>query len=473
MRLAKSTTLKKAKTLYNNCLTFLVFFFIFLIPGPMKVIAQDNSPYSRYGIGDLVPSTNITGRGMGSISAAYTDPFSINFNNPASYSNFQSFIEQRSKKLASGRVLLDIGMNFESRTLKEKNITEKFTAYNALFSHLQLGIPVSPKWGISFGLRPVSRISYKINKYERLYDPNTQLLIDSSLTQFSGNGGSYLASIGTGYKLSNNLSVGFNVGYLFGAKDYSTRRQLINDTVSYQQSNFQTKTSFGKIYFNAGLIYSDTLNKNQDKSKQIILAIGTYGNLKRNLDASKDVIYETFIRDPTFGDTRVDSISEQKDIKGTVVYPASYGIGFTLERLVQQKKAGWLFGMDFVQNNWNQYRFYNQLDSLQSKWELRIGAQLQPIPKKNYFSNVVYRAGFFIGPDYIKVKNKLPQYGVSFGMGLPLRTSRFNRYEFNMINIALEYSKRGNNSNLLKESLFRLSIGFSFSDFWFIKHKYD
>ena len=470
MPLVKLTTPKETKTLYNNCLTFLVFLFVFFMPGQSIVLAQDNSPYSRYGLGDLVPSTNIIGRGMGSISAAYSDPFSVNFNNPASYSNFQAFRELKSKKLASGRVLLDIGVNFESRTLKEQTITEKFTASNALFSHLQLGIPVNSKWGISFGLRPISRISYKINHYERLIDPITLLPIDSAVTQYAGSGGSYIASIGTGYKFSDKLSIGFNVGYLFGEKDYSTRRQFINDTVSYQESNFQTKTSLGKVYFNAGILYHTLLNK----SKNVTLTLGAYGNLKQNLKASKDIIYETFIRDATLGDIRVDSVSEQKDIKGTIVYPASYGIGFTVEKPLEIKKGGWMFGMDFVKTNWSQYLFYNQGDSVQNKWELRVGGQIWPSPNKNYFSNVAYRAGFFIGPDYIKIKSKLPQYGVSFGMGLPIARGRgFGSNQYTLINVALEYIKRGNNNNLLKENLFRLSIGFSLSDIWFLKKKYD
>ena len=54
--------------------------------------AQDNSPNSRYGLGDLTPGTNIINRGMGSFSAGYSDPLSINFNNPASYSAFLSYI---------------------------------------------------------------------------------------------------------------------------------------------------------------------------------------------------------------------------------------------------------------------------------------------------------------------------------------------------------------------------------------------
>lgn len=49
--------------------------------------AQENSPYSRYGLGDIVPSQNTINRAMGGISAAYHDYQSINFTNPASYAN--------------------------------------------------------------------------------------------------------------------------------------------------------------------------------------------------------------------------------------------------------------------------------------------------------------------------------------------------------------------------------------------------
>ncbi len=191
---------------------------LFFILDQSVGFAQDNSPYSRYGLGDLVSPTNVTSRSIGGIAAGYSDPFSINFNNPASYSLFQSLKEQKSKKLAWGRAVLDLGVNFDSRTLRESNIPEKFVANNAVFSYLQVGVPLRKNWGMSFGLRPVSRISYKINQVEKLIDPSTQLPIDSALTEFSGDGGSYLTTIGTGYKFNNGLSIGFNTGYLFGKK---------------------------------------------------------------------------------------------------------------------------------------------------------------------------------------------------------------------------------------------------------------
>ena len=42
-----------------------------------------------------------------------------------------------------------------------------------------------------------------------------------------------------------------------------------------------------------------------------------------------------------------------------------------------------------------------------------------------------------------------------------------------MVNLAFEYGKRGNDDNLLKENLFRISVGFNFTDLWFGKRKYE
>lgn len=165
-----------------------------------SAFAQDNSPYSRYGIGDLVPSSNISNRSMGGISAGYTDALSVNFNNPASFAAFQAWKEKKSKKLSSGRVVLDMAVNIDNRTLRDPQKEQRFTASNALFSYVQVGIPLRKNWGMSFGLRPISRISYKIDQYKRLFDPVTGANIDSTITQFEGDGGSYIGSMGTDRK---------------------------------------------------------------------------------------------------------------------------------------------------------------------------------------------------------------------------------------------------------------------------------
>lgn len=478
MRLVKLITPKKTKTLHCFSLAILVLFFTASNP----VFSQDNSPYSRYGIGDIVPNTNILTRGMGGISAAYTDFLSINFSNPASFASFQSLVEAKSKKIVSGRAVLDVGMNFESRTLQESSPARKFTASNALFSYLNIGVPLKPNLGMSFGLRPVSRVSYKIFRNERLKDPLTGQPIDSALTRYEGEGGSYLASIGLGYALlskkkayglEEKLSVGANTGYLFGKKDYSTKRSLINDTVLYYQANYQNRTTYGNLWIDVGMQYQVPI----DTASRITLAIGAFGNWGQKMDASQDILRETFAYDNNLGDLRLDSVSDMRDVKGKIIMPASFTIGFALQKPVimekNRRESGWLLGMDFSIQNWSKYRFYGQTDSVRNKWELRVGGQFTPFPKKNYFSNVTYRAGFFVGPDYIKVGKNLPQIGGSFGLGLPIAVNRQAPNQFTIINMAFEYGRRGNSSNLLRESLFRFSLGFSFSDIWFGKRKYD
>ena len=62
MQLANSILLK-------NIFRFLSV--LVLLVAYTSINAQDNSPYSRYGLGDKVPSSNITTRGMAGISAAY------------------------------------------------------------------------------------------------------------------------------------------------------------------------------------------------------------------------------------------------------------------------------------------------------------------------------------------------------------------------------------------------------------------
>jgi hypothetical protein len=470
MPLVKSITPKKINVLGTVLSSFSILLTALLNP----VFSQDNSPYTRYGLGDIVPSTSITNRAMGGISAAFAEPLGVNFTNPASFSSFLTYKEPGAKKMSYGRAVLDIGINVESRTLREPNRVGKFTASNALFSHVQVGLPLKSNWGLSFGLRPVSRISYKIGKTEKLLDPNSGLPIDSAVTLNEGTGGSYLATIGTGFKVNmganHSIAFGITGGYFFGKKDISVRRIILNDTVTYNSGNFQTITTYGNIYASAGLQYQAKLNK------ATWLTIGAFGSLKNKLNAKQDIIRETYFYDETSGNVRLDSVSEQLDIKGKIDYPSSFTAGFILEKYIDfdAKTGGWLIGIDYEATKWSDYTFYGQKDpTVKDSWKLKVGAQLRPFPKKNYFSNVAYRAGAFIGSDYIYVQKELPLFGVSVGMGLPIvNTARLNNAQ-SILNVSLEFIKRGNNDNLLKENQFRLSFGMALTDIWFVKKKYE
>ena len=426
---------------------------------PLFSISQDNSPYSRYGIGNLSQQGNIFNRGMGGISAGFSDGGAINYTNPASY----------------GRLVyttLEIGAQVDTRILKSTNPVAKYTTNNASMSYLQLGFPLlngnkkaiqkNIGWGFNMGLRPISKINYKIETHKRL--PG----IDSVVTFYEGTGGLNEVFIGTGVQIKK-FSFGINMGYLFGNKSYDTRLVFLNDTVNYLKSNSATQTSIGGLSFNGGVQYAIEL-KSKDTVKGI-LRIGAYGSLQKKYSASQDVLREIYTYDQSSGaTTHVDSIYEKNDQKGKIQLPATYGVGFTVER------QHWLYGVDFEATNWNSYSFYGQKDLVKNNWTVKAGFQYFPATtsSRRYSQFIKYRAGISFGPDYIVANKKLPQYNLSVGAGFPLKLRQaFYETQKSVMNVALEYGTRGNSNNNIHENIFHISVGFSLSDIWFRRYKYQ
>jgi hypothetical protein len=431
-----------------------------------SVNAQENSPYSRYGVGDLTPAQNVLNRGMGGVSAAYSDFQTINFVNPASYGNF-------------GRTIFDLGTEVDVRTLKSTNPAKKFTNTNALFSYLQLGVPIGSKkmakkdmfMGLVFGLKPMSRVNYKIQKNERIFFPAPPIGTggsDSLNSLFEGTGGISQAYTGAGLRIKN-FSVGFNFGYMFGNKDYSTRTTFINDTLAYYKSNSANNTSFGGILLNVGMQYEIKMKN------KAILRLGVHGNLQQKLNASRNLIRETFTYDANSNNNfRIDSVYQENAVSGKVVLPATFGAGFVYQN------ANWLIGADFDFGNWAAYRFYNEKDFVRNNYTIRAGAQYLPAKEntlaKKYFSFVKYRAGVFFGPDYITAgTTSLPDFGATIGAGFPLTSLRRISYtgDYVTLNTAVELGSRGKASTGLRESITRFSVGITMNARWFQKPKYD
>ena len=422
------------------------------------VFAQENSPYSRYGLGDIVPKTNIVSRGMGGISAGYSDYQSINFINPASYSNLKTTI-------------FEFGAEADTRVLKSLSPVARYSATNLVISYLQLGFPIKMKnankknifWAMNMGLRPVTKINYKITQQQRLPD------LDSIGKIFEGSGGINQAYLGTAISIKH-FSLGVNGGYMFGNKDYSTQLTLNNDSVQYAMSNNQTKSNFAGLFINGGIQYEHRM-LNKKTKRESVLRFGAYGNLKQAMTATRDVVAETFLFDASSNKVRIDSVYE-KNTNGTVIYPASLGMGVTYQTM------NWLFGVDFESTQWQDYRFFGQTESVQKSWKFRVGTEYFPLKEntsfKKYFSFVKYRFGFYYGPDYISVTNSLPEYGFSFGAAFPLKLRKsYYETQTSILNTAIEFGSRGDKQMNLQESTVRFCMGFSLSDIWFGKAKYQ
>lgn len=430
-------------------------FVIFLLPITFYATAQENSPFSRYGLGDIYPSQNIINRAMGSIGSTYANGQSINLGNPAAYSELKI-------------VTYDIGISLDTRTLRSADPVDKYSSINLSPSYVALGMPLSKKHnlGLAFGLKPVSKVSYSIEESKRLPADSMQYL-------YEGDGGLYQAFAGIGKRWSG-LRLGINTGYMFGRKENNTIATPVDSVYTYT-SNSQTLTTFSRLFVNAGLQYDAKL------SKTTVLRFGFAGNLKQNLKASQQINRETFRYDENGNKVKIDSVYQPDEQKGIIQLPVSYAAGISLNSSVidhiGNKFEKSILSVEYESTKWSDYRFFNLSDKLINSWKYKVGWQFTPNPLsiKSYWNRATYRAGFYFGKESVNADgNELLVYALTFGAGLPIR--RWSAYDnqYTIINTTFELGKRGNKNNNITESFFNLSFGLNLSDIsWFKKRKYD
>lgn len=445
----------------------------------LQVAAQENSPFSRYGIGDIYPNQNIATRGMGGVSAAYANEQALNTVNPASYSALRYV--QLYGGARGALITYDIGISIDARTLRSTSQASTYKSTNFIPSYIQLGIPLGGKAdlknrnaGLVFGLRPSTRINYSVENIERTS-------IDSLKTLYEGNGGLNQVFVGLA-KRWNNLSIGINGGYEFGKKDISTKIIFINDTVNYYKSNSENKTTFWGLFFTPGISYNMKLkevkNVKGNYNEALFLRLGASATFSHSLKASTDTLRETFAYSDNTGTTPIDTIHFTAGERGNVNLPLTYNAGFMFSKKYIASNASvnkWSFGADYTAGQWSDYRFYGKQDQLLNSWMVHAGGEFIPsVFSTKFWSRSTYRIGFYAGKDYINADgNGYNMRALTLGFGFNVKRWTSYDNQSTLINTAIEFGKRGSNVNNVTESFFKLSVGLSLADLWFIRRKYD
>ena len=154
--------------------------------------ARISSPYSRYGVGELWHNNNsVTLSAMGNVGLAIRSNNYLNIKNPASYSGFDST-----------SFLFDISVVGSYTTLKTTDISQD-ADYGSL-GYILFGTPVTQWWKASFGLIPFSHVGYSVYEEEILPDIGRVRYI------YEGSGGLNQLHFGNAFKITPNLSIGFN-----------------------------------------------------------------------------------------------------------------------------------------------------------------------------------------------------------------------------------------------------------------------
>ncbi len=392
------------------------------------------SPYSRYGIGDILTEGFSHQAGMGGLGAAIASPFNINFLNPASY-------------IADSIIVFEMGARGEVRQLEKSGTTT--TLNSASFSYLSLAFPVvKGKVGVAFGVLPVSSVGYDIVVTENNIPDIGQIRY-----KYEGDGGFNKFFLGTGVKIFKNLNAGVNVSYLFGTIDNVKSVEFPSGT-NYFNSRYINAVTANGFNFDYGLMYEKPLKK------EMTFRAGLTGSISTSVNSTNSLYYYNYIISPFGGEIVKDSVFNETEIKGTVKLPQFWRVGFSIE-----KNNKWMAGADFSYHNWEEYKSFDSRDTLQNSYSASIGAQRMT----NKFD---YRMGFRYSSSFLDLnETRLDDYGITFGIAVK---KLFPKRPPSAINIGVELGQRGTLKNdLIKEQYVKFHLGFTLTDIWFIQPKYD
>ncbi|HAP30740.1 MAG TPA: hypothetical protein DCR01_02095 [Flavobacteriales bacterium] len=394
---------------------------------------ESNSPYSRFGLGDLQSFSTATQSAMGGVGIASYDPLSINVINPASYSS-----------VFAQRFTMQTGGIHTTKLLQTSTQNQVVNSTN--FNYLMFSFPLSKFWGTSVGLLPYSEKSYSFS--DAITDPSADLL-------FEGNGGLTRIYFGNSTNVNKNLSIGANLNYLFGNLN-SSRKVFFND-VRVFNTKINEDINIKGFYFDFGLMYKAKLGKWNS-------VLGFTMDNGSEISAEKTSLIETFRSGGEF-ELIEDTISFDQQLGGSLVLPTSMGFGLALSN------EQWKIMADYKSDNWEEYNLFGTNDDLENSSRLALGFEFVPDKKSinRYYKMIRYRLGMYSSKTYLNLKNQqLDEKAITLGFGLPLKRSG------SLVNLSAELGQMGTTDDgLIQESFARFKIGFIFSDIWFIKRKYD
>lgn len=390
------------------------------------------SPYSRYGIGELMEAKFANSAGMGGIGTAFYDGAHINVQNPASYAYlsltafdagaFSSWVKYSTPAVSQNK-------NFSS------------------WNYLALAFPVAKKFGASFGLLPYSASGY--STVTSVKDATT----GGYTYSHQGSGSLNQFYLGLAYKPIKNFSVGINASYLFG--QLKQVRLVSFDNPALYNTYGETISYLGGFYLNAGVLYTAKINDNYS------LILGLTGAGSTQINGTRKTLFtqETIT-------TIKDTIGEG-EVKGNINIPAYVSGGITLRRTDK-----WLVSAEYSGQSWSGQQMFGQVDSnLTNSSRIKAGGQYvaDVSGRSGYLKQIRYRAGVQYQKSYVKINdNQVNNFSVSVGLGFPVNRS------FSEINIAAEFGQRGRwAGQLVKEQYIRVLFGVTINDRWFIQRKYD
>lgn len=425
----------------------------------LSVSAQENtvSPYSRLGLGDFYTNNLARTQGMGGAILGVRDALNLNPANPASYNALE---------------LTTFEIGFEASIIEQVQESPAINSSNSSsgLRYFAVGVPLKDWWGLGFGIQPYSFKGYNISQQLTVADT-----IDVT-ESFIGSGGLNKIFFGNSFEVAKGLSLGFNAGYIFGKVQEST-------VTDWNGNFFDTESDLvvnvKGFQFNFGGQYVHDLAEN----RELVLGL-TFSN-SSSLDAEHNLFTYTSLNNRS-----IDSLTNTGSSNSEVTLPTEFGIGLAYgQRIEQSSNYAWLLSADFETYNGESFVNYDNSQPFTNAFKAEVGGYIIPryafkgLNRSNsYLGKVEYRLGAFYHKTPIEIVNAsnpngtvINDYGITFGIGLPIRAKNLapGERKINTINTGLVLGRRGQLGNgLIQENYLNIYVGITLNDKWFIKYKY-
>ena len=325
-------------------------------------IAQNNtnSPYTRYGYGDLSDQSFGNSKAMGGIAFGLRDGAQINPLNPASYTAIDSLT-----------FIFEGGVSLQNMNISGGG--EKLNAKNSSFDYLAMQFRLHPRVAMSIGLLPFSNIGYNVSKNNE--PTSTSPYSTKSLV---GEGGLHQLYVGAGVKILKNLSVGVNASYFWGDMTRSLT-MLYPNTASANSYISQTTVSVSDYKLDFGVQYT------QELSKKHSVTIGAVFSPKHKLNNDYTVTTQV-------------STTNSNNLDATLELPNVFGVGFTYN---YDKRL--TVGADYSLQQWSKAKFgvntsddavrkeFNETYTYCDRHKISVGAEYIPnLIGRSYLSHIKY-----------------------------------------------------------------------------------
>ena len=386
----------------NKVLITSVLIFILL---PLMAQNNTNSPYTRFGYGDLGERSFGAGRAMGGVGYGLRSSKQINPMNPASYSCMDSLT-----------FLFDFGIAGQLSWFDDGNARQN--DINGNVEYIAMQFPVHRRIALSFGLLPYSYVGYKFGALRN----------DKGVTfteTYNGSGG--LSDLYGGISVDiwkKRLAVGANFGFLFGNIKHS---QLINMSAegsdAYNTSRSQ-ELRVRDLIMDFGLQYTHPFSKTES------VTLGLVFSPKKVLNADSYNYTETLT-----ANGYVDEIISSDTISGK-----EFGLPNKLTLAV-----------DFSYEDWGKMLYFGEKGNFRNRYRVAVGGEYIPdYMRKSYFNRIAYRAGIHYGNSYLRMNRTdvnpsgdgYNEIGASVGLGLPLIDEQYFRFTVNYTFNELWFFKR-------------------------------